>query len=257
MVRDFTLHIYRQLVETIAASGYKMTSYEDFINGSQQGKQYILRHDVDDLPLQSLRTAQIEKEAGAKGTYYFRIVKQSNHPSIIEAIAKLGHEIGYHYEDLALTHGNFEKAYEDYLSNLAYFRKYYPVTTICMHGSPLSKWDNRRIWEKYNYKKDGIIAEPYFDTDFNKVFYITDTSRHWNGNDYSVRDKVKTPFRIPITSTADLIQKISLQQLPDLIMQNIHPQRWTDDIYLWTKELVLQNTKNVIKKIISNRQHAN
>lgn len=255
MTRDFTLKIYSELVETIARAGYTMTSYEDFFTGKTSGKQYILRHDVDNLPLQSLRTAEIESANGAKGTYYFRIVKQSNHPHIIEAIAKLGHEIGYHYEDLALAHGNFEKAYEDYQKNLAYFRKYYPVTTICMHGSPLSKWDNRRIWEKYNYKKDGIIAEPYFDTDFNKVFYLTDTSRHWNGNDYSVRDKVQSPFSIPVESTADLINKIKDNKLPSLVMQNIHPQRWSDDMYLWTKELVLQNVKNVIKKNIS-RKHA-
>ncbi|MEP7263921.1 MAG: hypothetical protein ABI772_05475 [Bacteroidota bacterium] len=255
MARDFTLKIYIELVQTIARAGYTMTAYEDFVTGKTTGKQYILRHDVDNLPLQSLRTAEIEKANGARGTYYFRIVKQSNHPHIIEAIAKLGHEIGYHYEDLALAGGNFEKAYENYLSNLAYFRKYYPVTTICMHGSPLSKWDNRRIWEKYDYKKDDIIAEPYFDTDFSKVFYLTDTSRHWNGNDYSVRDKVTSPFNIPVEGTLDLINKIKNNKLPSLVMQNIHPQRWSDDMYLWTKELVLQNMKNVIKKNIS-KKHA-
>jgi hypothetical protein len=255
-MRDFTLKIYTELIESIAASGYTMTAYEDFITEKTSGKQYILRHDVDDLPGQSLKTAQIEKDAGARGTYYFRIVKQSNHPAIIEAIAKLGHEIGYHYEDLALANGDYAKAYENYEANLAYFRKYYPVKTICMHGSPLSKWDNRKIWEQYDYKKNGIIAEPYFDTDFNKVFYITDTSRHWNGNDYSVRDKVQSAFQIPVTSTADLITKIKTRQLPDLIMQNIHPQRWSDDLYLWTKELVLQNTKNIIKKAISKKQYA-
>lgn len=250
-MRDFTLKIYSKLIESIAASGYTMTAYEDFVTGKTTGKQYILRHDVDDLPLQSLKTAEIEKKNGARGTYYFRIVKQSNHPSIIEAIAKLGHEIGYHYEDLALAHGNFEKAYENYEKNVAYFRKYYPVKTICMHGSPLSKWDNRRIWEKYTYKKEGIIAEPYFDTDFHKVFYITDTSRHWNGNEYSVRDKVQSPFKIRVESTSDLIHKIQNKELPELVMQNIHPQRWSDDMFLWTKELVLQNTKNIIKKAIS------
>jgi hypothetical protein len=255
-MRDFTLKIYRELIDCISAAGYTMTSYEDFITGNTSGRQYILRHDVDDLPAQSLKTAQIEKAAGARGTYYFRIVKQSNHPHIIEAIAKLGHEIGYHYEDLALAHGDYAKAYENYEKNLEYFRKYYPVKTICMHGSPLSKWDNRKIWEKYNYKKNGIIAEPYFDTDFNKVFYITDTSRHWNGSDYSVRDKVNSTFNISITSTSDLINKVKDKKFPDLIMQNIHPQRWTDDLYLWVKELVLQNTKNIIKKAISKNQNA-
>jgi len=46
-----------------------------------------------------------------------------------------------------------------------------------MHGSPLSKYDNRKIWEKYDYRDYGIIAEPYFDIDFNEVFYMTDKGR--------------------------------------------------------------------------------
>ena len=36
----------------------------------------------------------------------------------------------------------------------------------------------------------GIIAEPYFDVDFDEVFYLTDTGRRWDGDSVSVRDKV-------------------------------------------------------------------
>ena len=40
----------------------------------------------------------------------------------------------------------FELAICDFERNLRRFRKLYPVKTICMHGSPLSKWDNRDLW---------------------------------------------------------------------------------------------------------------
>ena len=40
----------------------------------------------------------------------------------------------------------FELAICDFGRNLEKFRKFYPVKTICMHGSPLSKWDNRDLW---------------------------------------------------------------------------------------------------------------
>jgi len=33
-------------------------------------------------------------------------------------------------------------------------------------------------------------------------------------------------------------------------MINTHPQRWNDNIFYWTKELLAQNVKNQIKKII-------
>ena len=85
----------------------------------------------------------------------------------------------------------FELAIDDFRLNLRKLRKLYPVKTICMHGSPLSKWDNRDLWKKYDYRDYGIIAEPSFDVDFEEVFYLTDTGRRWDGDSVSVRDKVK------------------------------------------------------------------
>jgi hypothetical protein len=61
-----------------------------------------------------------------------------------------------------------------------------------MHGSPLSRYDNRKIWEQFDYRKYGIIGEPYFDVDFSKVLYLTDTGRRWDGEHVSIRDKVMT-----------------------------------------------------------------
>ena len=129
-------------------------------------------------------------------------------------------------------------------------RKFYPVKTICMHGSPLSKYDNKKLWEKYDYRNYGIIAEPYFDIDFNEVFYLSDTGRSWNNSDANVRDKVNSRFDIKIKDTKDLIQKIGNGELTDKIMLNVHPQRWTDDFVPWVKELVGQNCKNVFKKCL-------
>ena len=116
-------------------------------------------------------------------------MKASSQPEIIKAIATLGHEIGYHYEDMTIAKGNTDKAFEVFQKHLKYFQQFFPVQTICMHGSPLSKYDSRDIWEKYNYKELGIIREPYFDIDFSKVLYLTDTGRRWDGEKVSVRDK--------------------------------------------------------------------
>ena len=59
-----------------------------------------------------------------------------------------------------------------------------------MHGSPRSKWDSKDLWKKYNYRDYGIIGEPYFDVNFDNMFYLTDTGRRWDGWKVSVRDKV-------------------------------------------------------------------
>jgi hypothetical protein len=58
-----------------------------------------------------------------------------------------------------------------------------------MHGSPLSKYDNKMLWGKYDYHDFGIIGEPYFDVNFEEVLYLTDTGRRWDGKAVSVRDK--------------------------------------------------------------------
>ncbi|GAB4286485.1 MAG: hypothetical protein Kow0068_12040 [Marinilabiliales bacterium] len=188
----------------------------------------------------------------------------------MEQIAELGHEIGYHYEDVDLVSQQFansgirkfeinnliDAAYESFCKNLEMFRKNFDIKTICMHGSPLSKYDNKLLWTKYDYRGLGIIGEPYMDTDFSKVFYITDTGRAWNKELSSVRDKVKSPFNIHIKNTRHLIHLAETNQLPAQIMITIHPQRWTNNPFKWTEELILQNVKNVVKKIIARRGEA-
>jgi hypothetical protein len=127
---------------------------------------------------------------------------------------------------------------------------------------------------------NGIIGEPYFDVDFSKMLYLTDTGRRWDGGIVSVRDKAQGSGRraqgeesfadwrvkpIPgslmnmtqegmdfknkykFRSTYDIITAAEEDELPDKIMMTFHPQRWTDKPVPWVKELVWQNVKNVGK----------
>ncbi|MBL7924700.1 MAG: hypothetical protein JNL88_10925 [Bacteroidia bacterium] len=250
MPRDFTLHKYKSLLHAFIRHGYQIIAYEDLYKGHVPEKYVIMRHDVDALPEQSLEKAKIERELGVRSTYYFRIVPESNDPDTIRQIAALGHEIGYHYEDLSLANGNFRKAIKLFEKNLEYFRTFYPIQTICMHGSPASIWDNRLIWRDHHYKNYHVIAEPYFDIDFNSTLYLTDTGRKWDGNRVSVRDKVKNPFQqnFHFRSTNSIIRGLEQNQLPAKIMITTHPQRWHNAMGPWLKELILQNIKNKIKK---------
>ena len=194
------MDIYRALLEGLQAKGYELVSYGEYCrrkskveSRKSKDKFVILRHDVDAKPENSLQTAQIEHSLGAKASYYFRTGESGCYkgsklslPESVRAIAALGHEIGYHYEDMSLCGGDFEKAYDHFQTWLEYFRQYYAVETICMHGAPTSKWDSKDLWQKYDYKALGIIGEPYFDTPFGEVFYLTDTGRCWDGYRYSV-----------------------------------------------------------------------
>jgi len=240
-----------QLLDTFRNSGHHLLTFIDYIsNNCDINKCVILRHDVDRAPKNSLQMAKLEFGKGIKASYFFRTVGPAYEESIIEKIADLGHEISYHYEDLSYCLGNYEAAIKNFESNLEKLRKYYSVKTICMHGSPLSRIDNKKIWEKYDFRDYGIIADPAFDVDYDEVFYITDTGRSWNNTSASVRDKVKSKFEINIKNTHHLIEKIKRSELPDKIMLNVHPQRWHDAFVPWASELVRQNFKNVLKRCL-------
>ena len=165
----------------------------------------------------------------------------------------MGHEIGYHYEVMDQTKGDVYKALEIFMQNLDKFRNVAKIETICMHGSPMSKYDNRELWNKFNYYDYGIIGEPYFDIDYSKVLYLTDTGRSWSNEETNIRDKVESPFFYEIKNTDQLIELIRKRELPNQIMLNTHPQRWNDEFMIWGKELVWQNVKNQVKRLVSRR----
>lgn len=244
---DFTLEKYKELLAALGEAAYTFQTFEEYMRAPAENV-IILRHDVDLLPGNSLDFAKVQNALGLSGTYYFRAVPESWSEPIIEEIASLGHEIGYHYECLTTCKGDLELGIQDFDKNLKALRKLAPVSTICMHGSPMSKYDSKDLWKTYDYSDYAIIAEPYFDVDFNEVYYITDTGRKWDGHKASVRDRVYTNATQTFHSTCDIINAINSGDLPKRVMFTFHPQRWSDNMALWGKELVLQNVKNVVKK---------
>ena len=249
---DFTIRTYRELLKTLIGQDYYFQTVRDFIQGPEK-KAVILRHDVDAYPKNSLNTAYLENEMGIRATYYFMTRPRSYDKRIIEEILRMGHEIGYHYDDLSSAKGDFEVAINSFQKNLEYLRLICPVETICMDGNAYSKWDNLRLWEKYDYRDYHIIAEPYLDLDFDKVLYLTDTGRKWNALNYSRWDKVKTSYNYSNKSTADIIKDLKKGALPDQLLINTHPQRWHNVFFAWMKELMLQNVKNVVKRMVVGR----
>lgn len=249
---DFTLKKYKALLDTLIQQNYHFLSYAKFQEGESTHKLVILRHDIDKRPKNALLFAQIEAEKNINASYYFRKTTWDN--EIVKRIHQLGHEIGYHYENLSDAKGNQAIAIKDFEKTLSDFRKTTPIKTICMHGSPLSKWDNKKLWDTYNYRDYGIIAEPYFDTDFSKIQYLTDTSRKWNAQKENIRDKIyNSGFTHNYKTTQELIHAIKKNEIADIVMINTHPQRWNDSFFPWLKEAFLQKLKNPIKKIITKK----
>jgi hypothetical protein len=251
------MHQFELLMTTLKAADIQFMTVKDYYK-NPQGNAVILRHDIDDRKANALKFAELQNKLGIRGTYYFRIVPQSFDATIISEIESMGHEIGYHYEDMDLAHGNMDDAYQLFLSNLATLRSVANIETICMHGSPRSDFDNKSVWSKYDYKKCHVICEPYLDLDFQTLYYITDTGRMWDGNRYSIRDYITTDKKWPVFhSTRDIIRSIEEGKFPYPVMINFHPQRWTNHPIEWTAEFITQRIKNILKAYRKRKLSAN
>lgn len=239
---DFTIEKYKELLEAL-----------------KNHKSHSLRHDVDLRPEFSLRVAQVEAEMGFRTTYYFRYMHFSSHAEVIKAIVALGHQAGYHYESLTTCKGDMEAAYEDFCLNLERLRNHVPVSTACAHGSPRSPYNSQELWNQHDIHALGIDYEPMLDTDFSKTLYLTDTGRRWDGYKVSVRDKVPGYQEqweregLVFHSTDDIIRALRDTSHPihqKELLINTHPQRWMPFGTQWVKEAVLQNGKNIVKRVL-------
>jgi len=260
---DFTLKRYSELIDALKAAGYRFSSFEDFML-HPGGRTIVLRHDVDRFPARALEMAELENARSVKGSYHFRVYGDSFDPGIIKTIASLGHEIAYHYEDLSRVAGNksnpedwVKEALHNFDSNLKSLRSYYPVKVISMHGDPSQSYDNRDLWDHFNYKSLGLLCEPYLDIDYTSVLYLTDTGRRWDADSTNIRDKI--PVRggrllseeYNFKTTAEIILKVKSGTFPAMAILSSHPQRWSDNRWIWLQELVWQNTKNAVKYLLS------
>jgi len=254
-MRDFTFAVYKSFLKELISSGYQFQTLKEFIINPFD-KVIVLRHDCDHRPMNSLLMAQSEYEMGIKSSYYFRIPETFKH-NIIKDIIKLGHEVGYHYEDLARYNGDYNKAIISFKQNLATLRKFYPVETITMHGRPLSKWDSKKIWEKYDFHDFGIICEPNLVIDFNKVLYFTDTGNLWNSEKYNIRDRIVGLNKYRFSNTNDLKYFLKSRNTKIAVIINAHAERWNDNLFSWYYKFILQKSKNFAKQFLKNSEKRN
>jgi len=251
---DFTLDKYRQLYTALLTSGYSVCTIAQYLSETNHSKTAVLRHDVDRKPGNALSMATLEQSLGIKSTYYFRMNKSVFKRDMIKTIAGMGHEIGYHYEVLDKARGNFEKAIHIFEQELAELRKVAEVKTICMHGNPLTKWDNRDLWFKYDFKSFGLMGEAYLS--FGSITYLSDTGRTWNPK-RKVKDwlpsehgsNVNKAVASSITCTNDLIELIGRGQ-PESIYLVVHPERWTNSRIDWALYFMQDLMINLLKSVI-------
>lgn len=248
---DFTINKYEELCRSIVSAGYRTLTVKDYLltPPSPNESIIILRHDVDRKPWNAFGMSVLEKDLGLSSTYYFRYIPSVFKRELIKKIYEFNHEIGYHYETLSKTKGRYNDAIRLFEKELNEFRKIVDVQTICMHGSPLSKWDNRSLWRDYDFRKAGVLGAFYLSIDFSKLEYFTDTGRSWSADRTNIRDRVEGYASRKIKNTDHLIALIQSRQSSHICIQT-HPERWDSNISDWTITLARDRMANLIKVMI-------
>ena len=214
---------YEQFLDAAIADGWNFLTVEDYLRTSSPEEPFVvLRHDVDRRVESTVEMARIEADRDVQSTYYFRT--NTFDPDIVQSLSELGHEIGYHYEDLTKTRGDLQAAHERFSENLAKFRRHVDVRTVCSHGSPLSPYNNKDMWaDGPDFEAYDLLGEAYLSIDIanqrpSGPFYLSDTGRDWD---------VDLPGFGRVRTTDDVIDAVQSRPCSQLYLL-VHPCRWSN-----------------------------
>ena len=174
---EFTYDSYRNLVESLKANGYAISTYNSWMN---EPRCVILRHDIDNDIEKSLELAKIEKQLGVKSTYFVLItsdfynVFSAKNERLLHAIIDCGHEIGLHFDEvrypmIKTPEDAKEKIIDE--ANLLSMAIGQKIGVVSMHRPS-------KMMLEADLKISGII-NGYAQEFFKGFKYVSDSRRRW------------------------------------------------------------------------------
>ncbi|WP_240231775.1 hypothetical protein [Devosia lacusdianchii] len=248
---DFTPRKYTDIMQSAIEAGYDIHPLHEWYVKLQQGSSsgVMVRHDVDRRPENALNMALIEHGLGIRSTYYFRVVGSAFDVAKIEAIANLGHEIGYHYEDWSLAGGNAARAIELFETNLARLRQIAPIQSIVMHGSPLSRENNMTLWDHVDFAQYDVI-DGVLSFDYANYIFFTDSGRTFGQSKSNLRDYLgDAKWEASVQSSDDVCAYLRSRRA-QLIQINVHPERWNEPGWNWSRQFAIDTAANGVKRLL-------
>ncbi len=255
-MKEFSLDQYQLFLDQIKKRFGTSQTFREVLRGSLLPEKFIsLRHDVDRKPENALVLARLENERGLAATYYFRTKDHTFVPDIIREIEKMGHEIGYHYESLSDSRGDFQAAYIDFGAQLRRLREIAKIDTISMHGRPFLAYDNRDLWKSAEAKERlrsefSILGEIYLAIDYRSIAYITDTGRSWMQSGSNLRDRVESGVSFEFRSGQALADFLG-EGTHNRVILSTHPERWeTSGSFRYRQQQLSDAAINLGKKVV-------
>ena len=259
---SFYLSEYFSLLEELQKNSYCLRNISSFFNAashkhskctsgdSPQQSSCILRHDVDRRPDAALAMARAEQKRSIQSTYYFRCDRYGNfQKDYIAAIADMGHEIGYHYEDLSRAGGKNSLAINRFTQNLARLRVHANCQTVAMHGAPLSKHHNEDLLRHHRLAEFGLSSDASLSFEEITCLYVTDTGGKWM-SESNLRDFAGVPYNIMFSSVFSSDFFNDLKNFKPLIYLSTHPERWANNRLQYAVIKSVDTGTNMVKSLI-------
>ncbi len=252
---DFTFQAYRGYLEAIKARYDLILRFDAFLALDRPPESLaLIRHDVDRRPIKALHMARLENDLGICATYYFRVKSHVFNPSIVRAIRRLGHEIGYHYETLSDANGDRSLALWQFGCHLQRLRRHCRIDTISMHGRPLSPHNNLDLWRSRHARSRlkevyGISGEVYLDIDYREIAYLSDTGRNWDSARFNRRDRVQSDVQVDIANGRQLLGALQHKRWDKIVFQ-IHPERWAESRMEHFVQFAKDTGVNAVKRLL-------
>lgn len=175
---DFTEGHYRFLLR-LASQSYRFAAFGEF---QSEDRIVLWRHDVDMSMQRAHRLAEIEAEEGIRSTYYvlfhsdFYNLLERPVSDLVRRIARLGHDIGLHFD--ASYYG--ETASEEILdARLRSEKRILEDVT----GSPVASfaYHNPEVGDLFRFDRDviGGMINVYGSTIRSRFGYCSDSNGYW------------------------------------------------------------------------------
>ena len=174
ILKNNRLDTYSRYINYAKENDYKCCSMMEFYKDPDNGKHFVLRHDVDFRSPSTAKMFYVERDLGVHSTYYFR--KSTLDVSLARLMIDNGFEVGFHYEtlsDYALENNLTSVSEKDIDCCKARLKEEIKefnrligtnISSIVSHGAKknieIGK-SNNLLLEGHNYEDYGVIFEGY------------------------------------------------------------------------------------------------
>lgn len=195
----------------------------------------VLKHDIENTVPKAYEMARIEHKYGHRGTYYLHayLLDDPKNVGLLKKMQEMGHEITYHYDVMDSSHGDMQKAMEEFEVNCQRFEKLgFHIVTVCQHGNPVVErvgYTSNRDFFRSELMQQGYPHIADIMVDYKQKYgvdysYYSDAGRTFKmiydpiNNDLVNSDEKNVPYD-------DLNQMLTA--LNDCSIVSTHPHRWT------------------------------